>query len=112
MLTISGYLKTVRFVLDDLGYYLAMSLGPHPGGSLLRLRSYALKSIDTTTTTTKTYTASHNDTKQQWAGKASNVIRKANKSDTLVCDLSWWICLLIKTYEALKNQKQNIGIVP
>lgn len=86
MLTISGYLKTDQFVLDDLGYHLAKSLGPHPGGSLPRLRSHALKSIDTTT---KTYTASHNDTKQQWAEKASNVIRKANKRDILVCDLFW-----------------------
>lgn len=83
MLIISGYLKTERFVLDDLGYHLARSLGPHPGGSLPKLRSHALN-IDTTT---KTYATSHNDTKQQRAEKASNVIRKANKSDTLVCDL-------------------------
>lgn len=82
MLTISGYLKTERFVLDDLGYHLARSLGPQPGGSLPRLKSYALKSIDTTT---RTY-ALHKDTKHQQAEKASNIIRNANKSDTLVCD--------------------------
>lgn len=60
MLTIAGYLKTDQFVLDDLGYHLARSLGPQPGGSLPMLRSCALKSIDTTT---KTYAASNNDTK-------------------------------------------------
>lgn len=56
---ISGYLRTEQFVLDELSYHLARSLGPQPGGSLPTLRSYALKSIDTTT---KTYAASYNDT--------------------------------------------------
>lgn len=57
---ISGYLKTEQFVLDALGYHLARSLGPQPGGSLPMLRYYALEGTDMTT---NTYAASYNDTK-------------------------------------------------
>lgn len=49
------------------------------------LRPYVLRTTDTVT---KTYAASYNDMKPYLAESASNGIRKENKSNVLVCDLS------------------------